>query len=116
MHKYAGKDGGLYDSIFDMKAADTRYEQMERLIKAQQNNSNNSNNTYYSDTDYSWVADLSIVQFLMHLILLYYPYILSYFIVSYLLEKSIPLMLLCLAGVWITYFPILFRITSKSLK
>ena len=39
---YLGKDGGAYNTPWEQKAADTRYDQMERLIKSMNNNENTS--------------------------------------------------------------------------
>lgn len=115
MQQYSGKDGGLYNSIFDRNAADKRYDQMERLIAAQNNNNNNKNNTYYVGgfSNYSKLDSLSIFSFLIYLIVLIYPYVLSYFIIGYLLDTSILLMLLCLCILWVTYLPILTRVVTK---
>lgn len=110
MQRYPGKDGGSYDSIFEQRAADTRYDQMERLIRAQNNNNGNNNGYYGYHLSYYALSDTNIFQFLLELFILVYPYILSYFIIGYILDESILLMLLLLCITWVTYLPIISKI------
>lgn len=112
MHKYAGKDGGEY-GYFEKIAADTRYDQMERLIESQKRNTNFNNRTPYVPTDLSY---LSVFGFLLYLIVLVYPYILSALLFStYCNFFPVGIKIILFVIIWISYFPMLLN-SAKIIK